>query len=104
MSFQVQSETLRTHATLWGGHADDASAAKTKIEPAIGKGDDFGWLAGLNGVADHYDTWTAAMGTALDDALKCCNYLEAALNSTANDYDDSDQTVATDMATLDQMI
>lgn len=104
MSYQVQSETLRSHATLWGGHADDASEAKTKIDPAIGDGDAFGWLAGLNQVSDHYNTWTTAMGTALDDAVKCCTYLEAALNSTANDYDNSDQTVAVDMATLDQMI
>ena len=29
MSFQVQSDTLRTHATLWSGHADDVAAAST---------------------------------------------------------------------------
>ncbi|HWJ80656.1 MAG TPA: hypothetical protein VNS55_00360 [Nocardioides sp.] len=104
MSFQVQCETLRTHAQLWDGHASDAADARTTIDPAIGDGDAFGWLAGLNQVADHYNTWSAAMGVALDDAKKCCTYLTAALRSTANDYDDSDQTVATDMATLDQMI
>lgn len=104
MSFQVQCETLRTHAQLWRGHADDATSARTTIDPAIGDGDAFGWLAGLNQVSDHYNTWSTAMGTALDDAKKCCTYLDAALLSTANDYDDSDQTVATDMATLDAMI
>lgn len=104
MSFQVQCETLRTHARLWDGHATDASTARTTIAPAIGDGDAFGWLAGLNGVADYYDTWSKAMGVALDDAKKSCTYLSAALNSTANDYDDSDATVATDMATLDAMI
>jgi hypothetical protein len=104
MSFQVQSETLRTHAGLWGDHATDAGTARQTIESAIGDGDAFGWLAGLNQVSEHYDTWSTAMGVALDDAKKCCTYLEAALNSTANEYDDSDQTVATDMATLDKMI
>lgn len=104
MSYEVQCQTLRTHAQLWNGHADDASAAGTTIEPAIGDGDAFGWLAGLNQVSEYYNTWTNAMGVALDDAEKCCRYLNAALISTANDYDDSDQTVATDMATLDRMI
>jgi len=104
MSFQVQSQTLRTHAKLWDGHADDAASAKTTIEPAVGDGDAFGWLAGLNQVSDHYNTWSQAMSVALADAVKCCRYLDAALTSTANQYDDSDQTVATDMATLDKMI
>ena len=104
MSFQVQCETLRTHAHLWKGHADDAATARTTIDPAIGDGDAFGWLAGLNWVSDNYNTWSNAMGVALDDAEKCCHYLSAALDSTANDYDDSDKTVATDMATLDAMI
>lgn len=104
MSYEVQCQTLRTHAQLWKGHADDAKTAGKTIDPAIGDGDAFGWLAGLNKVSAHYNTWTAAMGVALDDAEKCCRYLDAALNSTANDYDASDQTVATDMATLDKMI
>jgi uncharacterized protein YukE len=104
MSLQVQSETLRTHATLWAGHAADVSDARTTIEPAIGMGADFGYLAGLWDVADHYDTWSTAMGKALEDAKKCFDYLEAALNSAANAYDDTDTTQATDMATLDAMI
>ncbi|WP_205475244.1 hypothetical protein [Nocardioides sp. SYSU D00038] len=104
MSFQVQSETLRTHATVWDGHAEDAATAGTTIEPGVGKGADFGYLAGLYGVADHYDTWTTAMATALDDAERCFRYIAAALVSTANHYDDTDATVATDMATLDAMI
>ena len=104
MSFQVQSETLLTHAKLWADHATDVAEAKTTIAPGVGAGDDFGYLAGLNQVADNYDTWTAAMDKALGDAHKCFVYIEAALNSTANRYDDSDATVATDMSTLDQMI
>lgn len=104
MGFQVQSENLRDHAKLWAGHAKDVGEAKTTIAPGVGKGDDFGWLAGLNDVADHYDTWSKAMEQALTDAKKCFDYIEAALNSAANDYDDSDATVATEMATLDKMI
>lgn len=104
MSFQVQSETLRTHATLWAGHASDVSNARTTIDPAVGMGGDFGYLAGLWDVADHYDTWSTAMGAALDDANRCFVYLEAALSSAANAYDDSDATQATNMAALDAMI
>jgi len=104
MSFQVQSETLREHARLWSGHARDAASARDTIQPAVGKGVDFGYLAGLNGVADNYDRWTEAMDRALRDAEKCFHYIEAALESTANNYDNSDQTAATDMATLDAMI
>lgn len=104
MGFQVQSQTLRTHAELWAGHAVDVGDARTTIEPGIGMGDDFGYLAGLWDVADHYDMWSTAMGKALEDAKKCFDYLEAALNSAANAYDDTDATQATDMATLDQMI
>jgi PAB1-binding protein PBP1 len=103
-SFQVQSQTLRTHATLWKGHATDANSAHSMIESAIGRGEDFGWLAGLNEVSDHYNTWTTAMGTALQDAKTCFDYLEAALNSAANAYDGVDATAATDMGTLDKMI
>ena len=103
-SFQVQSETLRTHAKLWNGHATDVNDAHGLIESAIGSGDDFGWLAGLNEVKDHYNTWTNAMGAALQDAKTCFDYLEAALNSAANAYDGADATAATDMDTLDKMI
>ncbi len=104
MSFQVQSETLIDHATLWAGHAGDAATAQTRIAPAVGKGEDFGYLAGLNQVADSYDTWSTAMAQALDDAEKCFLYLEAALRSTAYRYDDADSTTATDMSVLDGMI
>lgn len=104
MGFEVQSETLRDHARLWEGHAGDARTARTTIAPGVGMGDDFGYLAGLNHVKEHYNEWSRAMDTALGDADKCFTYLTAALNSAANVYDDSDATVATDMATLDAMI
>jgi hypothetical protein len=103
-SYQVQSQTLRTHSGLWKGHAADIAAAETLVGSAIGKGDDFGWLAGLNEVADHYDTWTTAMDTALKDAKRCFLYLEAALNSAANAYDGVDSTVATDVGALKKIL
>lgn len=104
MSFQVQTQTLRHHATVWSGHASDVAEARTTIASAVGKGDDFGYLAGLNQVAENYDTWSRAMDQALADAQRCFDYLEAALVSTANGYDDSDATAATDVAALDRMI
>ncbi|MBA3781478.1 MAG: hypothetical protein H0X12_06435 [Nocardioides sp.] len=104
MSFQVQSETLRTHAKLWAGHATDVQSAQTTVSPGIGMGDDFGYLAGLNGVADNYNTWSHAMDQALTDAANCFKYLDAALNSAANEYDDSDATAATNSTQLDKMI
>jgi len=104
MGFAVQSETLRTHARLWAGHAEDVQTAQTSIAPAVGKGEDFGYLAGLWDVSAHFDTWSQAMSQALQDAEKCFVYLDAALCSAANAYDDSDATVATDIATLDAMI
>ena len=104
MSFQVQTETLIDHSTLWGGHASDAVTAQTRIQPAVGKGEDFGYLAGLNQVADHYDTWSVAMEQALADAERCFLYLEAALRSVAHTYDDSDRTAGVDMGVLDAMI
>ncbi|HEY3016079.1 MAG TPA: hypothetical protein VGJ41_13260 [Nocardioides sp.] len=103
-SYQVQSQTLRTHAGLWKGHAGDIGTAETLVASAIGKGEDFGWLAGLNEVEDHYNTWTNAMDTALKDAKRCFLYLEAALNSAANAYDGVDSTVATDVGALKKIL
>jgi hypothetical protein len=104
MSFQVQTETLIAHASLWAGHASDAATAQERIEPAVGKGEDFGYLAGLNEVADYYDTWSTAMQQALVDAERCFSYLEAALRSVAHSYDDSDSSATTDIGVLDAMI
>lgn len=104
MSFQVQSDTLRAHAKLWRDHAADVESAKATVSSGIGKGEDFGYLAGLNNVAEHYNTWSSAMEQALTDAHQCFTYLDAALVSAANDYDDSDATAATSAAQLDAMI
>ena len=102
-SFRVQSDQLRTHADFWTTKAGHADTAATTIFPGVGKGEDFGYLAGLNGVADNYDTWTNDMYDALGDASATFRYLNAALVSTANDYDGADDTAATAMTELDPM-
>lgn len=102
-SFTVQSQALKDHATVWQDNATHADDAHTKISPAIGKGDDFGYLAGREGVSENYNQWTADMGSALQDASATFTYLYTALVSTARDYDGTDSTVATDMQQLDSM-
>ena len=102
-SFRVQSDALRSHADVWSTKAAQADRARDLIEPAVGKGIDFGKLAGDNGVAEYYDTWTRDMHAALSDAGDTFRYLHAALISTANDYDGTDSTVATSMPDLDRL-
>lgn len=102
-SFSVQSEVLRSHAGFWSTKKGQATDARTEIEPGVGMGDDFGYLAGLNDVADNYNTWTADMYAALGDAAGTFRYLRLALISTANDYDGTDATVATSMSELDPL-
>ena len=103
-SFAVQSQALRNAATLWSGCAEDMGTVYDDISPGVGGGDSFGVLAGSSGVSANYDNWSEAMLTAVQTAKKNFEYLDAALNSAANDYDGVDSTVATDMRTLDRMI
>lgn len=102
-SFRVQSQALRDHSGFWETKSGQADDAKAEIAPGVGMGDDFGYLAGLNDVADNYNTWTHDMDAALADASDTFTYLHAALISTANDYDGVDSTVATSMSVLDPM-
>ena len=103
-SFSVQSEALRRAAAMWRTAATDMGEALTEIEPGVGGGDSFGVLAGTCGVAAHYDEWSREMQAALQAGKANFEYLDAALVSTAHDYDGTDSTVATDMQTLDRMI
>jgi len=103
-SFAVQSQALRDAATLWSGCATDMGTVYDDIGPGVGGGGSFGVLAGSSGVSANYDRWSQAMLTAVQTAKKNFEYLDAALNSAANDYDGVDSTVATDMNTLDRMI
>lgn len=103
-SFEVQSQALRAAADLWRTAAQDMGSAQTEIEPGVGGGDSFGVLAGSSGVEGHYNVWSGDMLAALQRAQANFEYLEAALDSTANDYDGVDSTVALDISKLDAMI
>lgn len=103
-SFRVQSEALRRAATMWRTAAGDMGAAGEKIAPGVGMGSYFGVLAGSSGVSGHYDQWSREMATAIAKAQANFEYLDAALNSVANDYDGVDATVVSDISTLDRMI
>ena len=70
-SMQVKVETLRAHASMWDSHAGDARDAAALIAPAVGRGSDFGWLAGEAGVEESFNAWTEAMDLALADAVRC---------------------------------
>ena len=100
-SFEVQAAELRAHGEFWSQKATDAQAGYNTMRPGIGKGEDFGYLAGLNGVSDNYNKWTEDMGEALLDARGTFQYINTALNSTANDYDGTDSTVSTSFDELD---
>lgn len=102
-SFKVQSEALRDHAAVWDSHSANVAEAATSISSAVGKGADFGWIASENGVDDYFNTWISAMSLALADAGKTFDYLFAALNSVADDYDGTDATVAADINALDRL-
>jgi hypothetical protein len=103
-SFRVQSEALRRAATLWSTAGADMGLAGEKIAPGVGMGSYFGVLAGSSGVSGHYDQWSAEMAAAIAKAKANFEYLDAALNSAANDYDGVDATVAADVNELDRMI
>lgn len=103
-SFKAQSDALRRAAGMWGTASGDMDKAVTEVTPGVGGGDSFGVLAGSSGVSGHYNEWSQEMLTALKTGRDNFDYLDAALTSTANDYDGVDSTVATDLATLDGMI
>lgn len=102
-SFQVSTATLREHAHFWLDHAADAKIAQMAIESGVGKGADFGLLAGRYGVEEAYDSWSNAMATCLESAQQTFIYLATALASVANDYDGVDATVASSMDRIDPM-
>jgi uncharacterized protein YukE len=104
MSFKVESDNLRRQAKIWSDRKDDADTVGSDIDFAVGKGDDFGVMAGGEGVSEMYDEWISDMSNALKDAAYSFAYLNSALTSTANDYDETDATAATDLTTLDNMI
>jgi hypothetical protein len=103
-SFSVQSEALTKAAAMWGTCADDVTGVRQDISSAVNMGRNFGVLAGSSGVRGNYNNWSLAMWEALNTARTNFTYLEAALTSTAADYDGVEQSVVTDFKTLDAMI
>jgi hypothetical protein len=104
MSFKVETDNLRSQAEEWGKRADNADTVRASISEGVGAGYDFGFLAGGAGVEGMYDDWTRAMDDALRDCAYSARYLEAALASTAADYDETDATRAQSAARLDRML
>ncbi len=103
-SFKVQSEALRNAASMWRTIASDMGKAETEVTPGVGGGSRFGLLAGSSGVTTSYNNWSQDMLAAIQKAKKNFEYLDAALTSTANDYDGVDSTVATEIGILDKRI
>jgi hypothetical protein len=104
MSFKVQSENLRSQSEVWRERKEAARQVRADIAPALGRGDAFGILAGGAGVSQMYDEWVSDMDNALHDAMISFRYLQRALVSTANGYDESDATAVTAMNQLDKLI
>ncbi|TNM40486.1 hypothetical protein FHP29_10590 [Nocardioides albidus] len=104
MSFAVQSQNLRRQAAVWSDRKDDVATVRAAISPGFGQGWKFGFMAGSAGVREMYDEWTSDMANCLTDAGYSFAYLDAALVSCANEYDDSDATAATSAQKLDKMI
>ncbi|MGI8646015.1 MAG: hypothetical protein ACR2JD_06825 [Nocardioides sp.] len=104
MSFSVESQNLRSQSQEWNKRATAADTVRGDIAAGVGSGFDFGFLAGGAGVSEMYDEWTSDMDNALLDCAYSAKYLEAALVSTANAYDESDQTSATEVSELDKML
>lgn len=104
VNIEVQVPILRRHATFWSERSDAVDGVRKSIEPAVGQGAEFGYMAGSNGVADMYNWWSQAMSSALVDAATSFRYLDAALRSAANFYDASDATAAEGARKLDRML
>ena len=104
MSFSVETQNLRSQSQEWKKRATAADTVRGDIAAGVDAGYDFGFLAGGAGVSKMYDEWTSDMHNALLDCAYSAKYLAAALMSTANAYDESDQTSATEVSKLDKML
>jgi len=104
MSFKVESDNLRHQAAIWAGAKVDADNVRQTLSVTVGQGDAFGVMAGSMGVSRRYNEWTSDMDNALTDASYSFDYLDAALTSTANGYDESDATASTSIDVLDRKI
>lgn len=104
MSFQVESENLRLQAKIWDKSKNHVDKVKQNLAGTIGQGSAFGKMAGSAGVTGMYDDWTRDIDNCLADASYGFSYLDVALRSTADGYDNSDATSAMSMAELDERL
>lgn len=104
MNFQVESDNLRSQAKVWDRSRDHVTRVKQNLSETIGRGSAFGTMAGSAGVSAMYDAWTRDIDNCLADAAYSFGYLDVALRSTADGYDDSDATSALSMAELDRRL
>ena len=104
MAFKVEADNLRKQAKLWADRQGDVDSVKETVSVGFGQGSSFGFMAGGEGVTEMYDEWTSDIENCLTDAAYSFNYLDRALVSTANDYDETDQTAATESSKLDKRI
>ncbi len=103
-SFEAQTQSMRSQAQYWETRAGYADSGRDTISAGAGKGYQFGFLAGLAGVSEGYNTWMASMMRATQDAAHTARWMQAAMTSAADAYDGADSTTAADMADLDKMI
>jgi hypothetical protein len=104
MNFQVESDNLRSQAGIWARSRDHVTQVTQDLADTIGQGSAFGRMAGSAGVSAMYDAWTRDIDKCLADAAYSFAYLDVALRSTADGYDDSDATSALGMAELDRRL
>jgi uncharacterized protein YukE len=104
MSFTVETDNLRSQAKFWADSKTHVDQVKQTLAEVVGQGSAFGVMAGSAGVSGMYDAWTQKMDDCLADASYSFTYLDAALRSTADRYDDSDETSAMNMKELDKLL
>ena len=103
VSFKVESDNLRSQAEEWGKRATHADTVRSDISASVGAGYDFGLVARW-GRRRRCTRMEPAVENALKDCAYSATYLQAALTSTANDYDETDATQAQDAAKLDRLL
>ena len=104
MSFKVESQNLRKQAGIWADRKADVESVRGSISMAFGQGSAFGFMAGSENVESMYNEWTSDMSNCLTDAAYSFAYLDAALVSCANAYDESDATAVTSSQELDKKL
>ena len=100
MSFQVQSDELRTESGEWERRKTALSDARGMADDGVGQGYNMGFFARQAGLDVAHDTFISSMVAAFADGVMTFDYIAAALASTANAYDDADSTTVESAADL----